>query len=125
MLGVIRRVLASTGMLERVTNPSFGYDGYCLPKDTNQLLANYERGSQTLIQAIVPSNAPRKDFIAEEILNQQVKIGCLNRQVTKEGGENFRSSAIQGIIKRIEAKVVEVVVYGLSFMRESFLALML
>lgn len=92
-------------------NPSFGYGGYCLPKDTKQLLANYEQVPQTLIEAIVSSNRTRKDFIANEILKRSPKIVGFYRLAMKEGSDNFRSSAIQGIIKRINAKGVTVVVY--------------
>ena len=92
-------------------NPSFGYGGYCLPKDTKQLLANYDRVPQTLVQAIVSSNVTRKDFIADEILKRNPKMVGFYRLVMKEGSENFRSSAIQGVMKRIKAKGVEVVVF--------------
>jgi UDPglucose 6-dehydrogenase len=92
-------------------NPSFGYGGYCLPKDTKQLLANYDRVPQTLIQAIVSSNASRKDFIADHILRLKPKTVGLYRLVMKEGSDNFRSSAIQGIMKRIKAKGINIVVF--------------
>jgi len=92
-------------------NPSFGYGGYCLPKDTKQLLANYEQVPQTLIEAIVSSNMTRKDFIANEIIKMNPKVVGFYRLVMKEGSDNFRSSAIQGIIKRIKSKGIEVVVY--------------
>ena len=84
-------------------NPSFGYGGYCLPKDTKQLLANYDQVPQTLIQAIVSSNGIRKDFIADEVLKKNPKVVGFHRLVMKEGSDNFRSSAIQGVMKRIKA----------------------
>lgn len=93
------------------SNPSFGYGGYCLPKDTKQLLANYDQVPQTLIQAIVSSNTIRKDFIADEILKLKPKTVGFYRLVMKEGSDNFRSSAIQGVMKRIKAKGLDVVVY--------------
>ena len=92
-------------------NPSFGYGGYCLPKDTKQLLANYDQVPQTLIQAIVSSNTTRKDFIADEILQLKPKTVGFYRLVMKEGSDNFRSSAVQGIIKRMKVKGIEIVVY--------------
>ena len=92
-------------------NPSFGYGGYCLPKDTKQLLANYEQVPQTLVEAIVSSNTTRKDFIAAEILKKKPKTVGFYRLVMKEGSDNFRSSAVQGVMKRIKAKGVEVIVY--------------
>jgi UDPglucose 6-dehydrogenase len=92
-------------------NPSFGYGGYCLPKDTKQLLANYEQVPQTLVEAIVSSNTTRKDFMAAEILKGKPKTIGFHRLVMKEGSDNFRSSAVQGVMKRIKAKGVEVLVY--------------
>ena len=92
-------------------NPSFGYGGYCLPKDTKQLLASYGQVPQALITAIISSNAMRKDVIADDIIKKNPKVVGFYRLVMKEGSDNFRSSSIQGVIKRIKAKGIEVVVY--------------